>query len=154
MADFTKSLNIENPENWGKLIKSWATGRNYFAEGQPAPAIPNSIEELLQQCTDYECGVTVAEWVKGLAVFRYDKGTLGIRLPPPDLIDRSEKQIRDNASSAAEGASEALVYEPHTYPLPEFYLKFLRIRPTDRDVDVLLNFHHARIGEYTVNSCM
>ncbi len=33
--DTLQSLTVGNPENWGKLVKSWATGRNTSIQASP-----------------------------------------------------------------------------------------------------------------------
>jgi hypothetical protein len=156
MTELVRSLNIANAENWGKLVKSWATGNNYFDPGQPAPTLPHDIDELMQQCRTYECGAELADWVKGLAVVQYSAETLALRLPPKSMIERSEAALRqaNGGGQAGQGPQPGLPeLEQGAYPLPEFYTDFLRIRPDQRTLADLEAFHHARIGEYTVNSC-
>ena len=41
---------------WGKLVKSWATGKNYFGGASPIP-LPRTLDELKLQCN--EIGLTL-----------------------------------------------------------------------------------------------
>lgn len=153
MSELKRSLNISNATNWGMLVKSWSTGRNYFDATKPAPPIPRTIDELMAQCQAFECGAELAAWVKGLAVVQYSAETLALRIPPKSMIERSEAAFRQ-ANSGEGNAGNIPVLEIGAYPLPDFYTAFLRIRPDQRTLADLEDFHHARIGEYTVNSCL
>lgn len=154
MTDFLRSLNVNNSINWGKLVKSWATGKNYFNAVKPAPAIPHTVEQLVATANEYGCGVTVAPWVKGLAVITYSHEVLALRLPPKDMIERSEALIRGEPDAFAPPGSEPAAFKPSDYPIPDFYSDFTKIKPDQRTVQDALDFHHARIGEYTMNSCV
>ncbi len=153
MAPNMKSFEPANRERWGMLVKSWSTGRNYFDPSEPAPSIPRTLQELKDQCEMYRCGAKIADWITDIAVLTYGPSVLGIRIPPAAMIERSEAMIR-NANTPIEGTEQPdpdLI--PGDYPLPDFYLEFMRLRPFERDLDKLMEFHHKRIGEYTVNSC-
>ncbi len=153
MSKFVRSLDIGNAENWGKLVKSWATGRNYFNPGAPPPALPNTVDELVATANAHGCNVTKAKWVSGLAIISYSHETLALRLPPKAMIERSEALLRGEADPIPpeQGGGEPL--ERGQYDLPDFYTDFLKIKEDQRTVNDLLKFHHERIGEYTVNSC-
>jgi hypothetical protein len=153
MADNMKSFNVSDPERWGMLVKSWSTGVNYFDPSKPAPNLPRTLEELLAQCAKYRCGATVADWITGLAIMTYGRSTLGLRIPPAAGIEMSEARIRA-ANTPLPGTTQPDPnLAPGDYPMPDFYAQFLALKPTERDLDKLLKFHHKRIGEYTVNSC-
>lgn len=155
MSELARSLNIANAANWGKLVKSWATGKNYFDARKPAPAMPHTIDELMAQCQAFECGAELASWIKGLAIVHYGPEVLALRIPPKAMIERSEAAFREaNAADGTRRHDGVPVLDAGAYPLPEFYTDFLRIRPDLRTLEDLVEFHHARIGEYTVNSCM
>ena len=162
MPEFMRSFNVTNATNWGKLVKSWSTGKNYFDPAKPAPLMPNTVEELMAQCQTYHCGAKLADWVKGLAIVHYSPETLVFRLPPKALIERSEAMLREaNTPSGGQGrnppprgASTTPTLESGDYPLPDFYTNFLKIRPDQRTKKDIEDFHHARIGEYSVNSCI
>ena len=42
-------ITVGSYEQWGKLVKTWATGKDYIRNGQQYPK-PSSIAELKQQC--------------------------------------------------------------------------------------------------------
>jgi hypothetical protein len=152
MPDPLQSLTIGNPENWGRLVKSWSTGRNYFDPKQPAPQPPRTVKELKQQLKQYQCDAELASWVKGVAILQSSQETLQIRIPPKDLVERSEDMLRQaNGGPTAAGSVPTL--ELGAYPLPEFYSRFLRTRPDQRTLEVLLGFHNSRVGDYSVCSC-
>ncbi len=153
MAPNMKSIQVANPERWGMLVKCWSTRRNYFDPSEPAPLIPRTLQELVDQCEKYRCGVTIADWITGLAVLTYGPSTLGIRVPPAEMIERSEARLRAANTPNDDNTRPDPDLMPGDYPLPDFYINFLRLKPTERDLDKLMDFHHKRIGEYTVNSC-
>jgi hypothetical protein len=133
MAD--NRIRITTPLEWGKLVKSWATGRSYFHPGQPAPPIPQTLEELKQQCKDFDIVIEIPETITGLAFLQYSAETLSVRLPPKSLIDQSEA-----------------ILEVANYELPAFYEAFFNDPPLTREKK--RGFHACRLGEYSVNSCM
>jgi hypothetical protein len=153
MANNMKSFNVSDPERWGMLVKSWSTGVNYFDPSKPAPAMPRTLEELLDQCRMFRCGATVADWITGLAIMTYGPSTLGLRIPPSAMIEKSEARIKAANTPVPGAAAPDPNLAPGEYPMPDFYAKFLTLKPTERDLDTLMKFHHKRIGEYTVNSC-
>jgi hypothetical protein len=93
--------------------------------------------------------------------------TLTLRLPPKALVDRSEAMLKGTSYENPEDAELNFEGEsPLDYPLPAFYKQFADLgglepqaqtqggndlRPATADN---VSFHHKRIGEYTVNSCI
>ncbi|MGL4240935.1 MAG: hypothetical protein ACRCTI_07465 [Beijerinckiaceae bacterium] len=152
MPEPLQSLTIGNPENWGKLVKSWSTGRNYFDPKQPAPQPPRTVRELKQQLKQFNCDGELASWVKGIAILQSSQETLAIRIPPKDLVERTESMLR-KANGGKEPARDVPALDRGAYPLPDFYAQFLRIRPDQRTLEVLLNFHASRVGDYSVCAC-
>lgn len=128
-------VKINSPVQWGKLIKSWATGRSYFGAGTPVPPMPRTIEELKAQCAAANINIEIPPHVTGLAILQYSPETLSIRLPPKALVDESEALLKTQ-----------------DYGLPQFYQDFFKHKPkTEQE---RLDFHACRLGEYSVNSCM
>jgi hypothetical protein len=133
-------ITVENYMRWGKLIKTWATGRSYFVDDSPSITIdqlpiPRTIEELKAQIALVGAGVVVPPDVTGLAVIQYSPDTLVIRLPPKERVEAKEAEL----------GSEAGVY-----PFPDFY------RPSigqTLSVEQKLNLHACRIGDYTISLC-
>ncbi len=150
--DTLQSLTIGNPENWGKLVKSWSTGRNYFDPSQPAPQPPRTVRDLKKQLKRFACEAELAPWVKGIAIVQASQETLAIRIPPKELIERTEA-ILEKANGESAGSPRLPTLERGAYPLPEFYVEFLRARPDQRTLQLLLSFHNARVGDYSVCSC-
>ena len=138
MADELMRVTINDPVLWGKLVKSWATGKSYFGPGTQAPPIPQSITELKAQCVAAGINIDIPANITGLAVLRYSPEMLAIRLPPRVLLEQSEAKLAALGNAA--------------YPLPGFYEDFFEHPP--QNLDQIMDFHAARIGEYTVNSCM
>ena len=136
--DTAHSFAVSDYIAWGKLVKSWATGKNYFDAAKPAPPLPRSIADLQQQCENLGFEITFAKWIQGLVVTQYSKDSLFLRLPPKDLIERGE----------------GIVTGPGGYPLPDFYRTFFGANARPPDKAAQLDAHHARIGEYTINSCL
>lgn len=114
---------------WGQLVKAWAKGER---------ARPCSLDDLLEQC---RCaGMArphVAGYVTDLVFVQNDRHVLTIQLPPKELVEAGEAMLAE---------------QDVAYPLPAFYNDFFRAPPPDRER--LLELQAARIGEYSVNSCM
>ena len=48
-------LEISDDVLWGKLVKSWATGKNHIEPSRPAPPIPRTLPELFGRRTISGC---------------------------------------------------------------------------------------------------
>jgi hypothetical protein len=134
-------VTVQNYENWGNLVKTWATGTNRFPNDFQGgvPAIPLSLDELRDQCAWAQVGIDIPPRVKGVQFIQSNEETLLIRLPPKAMLEDGEASIRQN---------------PNTYPLPQFYkAKYGGADPTISNVDDALKFHASRIGEYTIAQC-
>jgi hypothetical protein len=154
MSDNVKSFTVSDPVEWGKLVKSWSTGENYFVKDGPRIPVPRTLEELMDQCRIFRCGAKVGDWITGLAIMTYGPSTLGLRIPPAEIIKRSEERIKKANTPMPGNAQPNPNLAPGDYPVPDFYAKFLKLKPTERDLKTVMDFHHRRVGEYTVNSCM
>ena len=128
--------------NWGKLVKTWATGVSYFDRNVPPITIhqlpiPHSIEELKAQMRLVGAGPLVPpDNVVGLAIVQYTADTMVVRLPPKARIEERETILRQPGSSP--------------YDFPSFYSQFGN-RPLT--VDERLDVHACRIGDYTMSMC-
>ena len=91
MPDPTEPVNMVpvNYENWGKLVKTWATGEDYVKNGHPY-AVPTSLAEVKHQLRTAQTGLVLPERIKHLQVVVGRSDTLLLRLPPPDLVKASE----------------------------------------------------------------
>jgi hypothetical protein len=135
----------ENWVNWGKLIKTWSTGKNYFNDGRNYP-VPNTLAAFREQLKQANVRMTIPDWAQSvLFVQDYDQ-SLVVRLPPKDLVEAAENDLE--ALVRAHGGHVA-------YPMPKFYANeaFAKQPQAKFGIDELLSFHCERIGEYTINNC-
>ena len=128
--------------NWGKLVKTWATGKSYFDKDFPPITIdqlpiPHSIEELKAQMRLVGAGPLVPpDNVVGLAIVQYTADTMVVRLPPKARIEEREKILKQ--------PGRARTISPASIP----NLAIDR-SPLTKDLDV----HACRIGDYTMSMC-
>jgi hypothetical protein len=125
---------------WGKLVKTWATGKSYFEDDSPPIGldklpIPHSIEELRAQMVLVGAEALLPPpHVVGLAIVQYTPDTMVVRLPPKARIEAKEKTLE----------------QPGAYDFPSFYADFIN-RPLERDERFAV--HACRIGDYTMSMC-
>ncbi|MBR1213623.1 hypothetical protein [Bradyrhizobium sp. JYMT SZCCT0180] len=132
------TLVIDNDILWGKLVKSWATGRNYIHPDRDAIAIPRTLEDLLQTARDVGLHITFPDGMVGLAVIQYSPQTAVIKLPPKAMVE----------------ATEATLEQPGAvYPMPKFYEEFFEVPLPALSRDQLFDLHAARIGDYSIRNC-
>ena len=136
----TETIKVKDYERWGKLIKTWATGKSYF-EDDPRPIlidelpVPRDLAEFVQQCNHVGVGLTIPPGVKGLTVIQHTADTVFIRLPPKDLLLSKEADIAQSAGA---------------YPFPDFYERNFGVPLTP---DAKLAVHAQRVGDYTISVC-
>jgi hypothetical protein len=134
------TLEISNDVLWGKLVKSWATGRNYVhPDGQPFP-IPRTLDELQEIIATRipDLTVTFPDGMVGLAVIQYSRQTAVIKLPPKDMVEATEQQLRQPDAK---------------YPMPKFYETFFGSPLPALSQERLFELHAARIGDYSIRNC-
>lgn len=132
------TLEIGDDVLWGKLVKSWATGRNYVVpDGAPFP-IPRTLDELLAIAKSIDLAITFPDGMVGLAVIQYSPQTAVIKLPPKAMVEDTEARLR---------APDAV------YPMPKFYDAFFGVPLPRLSVDKLFDLHAARIGDYSIRNC-
>jgi hypothetical protein len=141
---------------WGKLVKTWATGRNYvdhqMTEDNPVPTAqemppkypkPRSFEEFWDQCRTAQVGLVFDDGNDtpvprdegiGLIVLQGDGDVFVLRLPPQEILLEHEARFL-NAT---------------TYQLPKFYDDIPGKTATKVD---RMTIHADRVGEYTLNTC-
>lgn len=131
---------VDDDIKWGKLVKSWATGKNYFDTTKPAPPLPRTLDELKDQCAANGITVQIPAVHTGLTVVQSSKEILMIKLPSKALVEATELEL-------AQGVP---------YPFPKFYDDFYAsygaplVLP---DAGKKLDFHAARIGDYSIRMC-
>ncbi len=103
------TLEIGDDVLWGKLVKSWATGRNYVVpDGAPFP-IPRTLDELLAIAKSIDLAITFPDGMVGLAVIQYSPQTAVIKLPPKAMVEDTEARLREPDARARRGVSDAKV---------------------------------------------
>jgi hypothetical protein len=151
-----------NHENWGKLVKTWATGKNYVrhkitpaAPFPTAPEIPpefpkpTKFPEFVAQCQAagvqlfFDDGkdnndVTGKEPLDFVLV-DVKPDTVVVRVPSGDKIQESEDRLMKDGA---------------TYPLPDFYDRTYGGDPKPASSVEKATLHAERVGEYTINTCM
>lgn len=151
--------------NWGKLVKTWASGRDYvghvITNDSPFPADnelapnnpkPTDFAQLVTQCQQFgvqlyfDDGVN-NEDVQGsekieLHVVPLHPDTMILRLPMDDKLKESEAR---------------LLKAGETYKLPGFYARIHETPAKDSQTgspSQKATLHAERVGEYTINTCM
>ena len=130
-------LQITNHERWGKLVKTWSTGKNYLEDDNEYP-VPETVEQFKEQLAKAQVFATVPERFKHIQFVTSDQETLLLKLPPKVMIEDSEAMLSEQGS---------------TYPIPPFYKRlFNGIDPVIPE-DEKFKVHAERIGDYTISNC-
>ena len=131
-------LQITNHERWGKLVKTWSTGKNYLEDDNEYP-VPETVEEFKEQLAKAQVFATVPERFKHIQFVTSDQETLLLKLPPKVMIEDSEARLSEAGA---------------TYPIPPFYKRlFNGTDPVIPEADKF-KVHAERIGDYTISFCM
>ena len=131
-------LQITNHERWGKLVKTWSTGKNYLEDDNEYP-VPETVEEFKEQLAKAQVFATVPERFKHIQFVTSDQETLLLKLPPKVMIEDSEARLSEAGA---------------TYPIPPFYKRlFNGTDPVIPEADKF-KVHAERIGDYTISLCM
>jgi len=136
------TMRVQDLHQWGKLIKTWATGESRFLNEVPSFTaaqlpIPRSLDELKAQAAIVGARLSIPDHVVGLAIVQYSADTVVIRLPPKERIEAMEAKLKQGGGSA--------------YDFPSFYADF--VTKEDLTVDEKLKVHACRIGDYTISMC-
>jgi hypothetical protein len=154
-----------NHENWGKLVKTWATGKNYvrhiITENDPFPTVVESKPEFPRPTTfrdfvaqaqaagvqlffddgDKNPDVTGYEDLK-FEMYDVPTGTAYVKLPQNEKILESEDRLRNSSS-------------PYPF-IGDFYARIFGTAalPSETSSQVQkAKLHAERVGEYTINTC-
>lgn len=132
------TVDAESEENWGNLIKTWATGRSYFpaVEISKLP-VPRSLDEIKHQCGLVGVNITIDPSMKTLTIIQHSPEAFTIRLPPKTMIEDAEKALREGTIDYA---------LPHFY---EVYCGDLQVGPGEERV----RLQACRIGDYSLSVC-
>lgn len=170
----TPRINVDSHAAWGKLVKSWATGRDYVtfrptaakhvpdepAAGAPVPfPKPTSFKDMVKVCLAHAVGLHFVQTATSQKTYCTGNEAIGfvllqgspeisiLRLPAKEKVHESEAAMVSTGGSA-----------PANYPVPSFYEEAFgdgttpaRIR--QMSVDEKMEFHAKRVGEYTINTC-
>ncbi len=137
-------IGISDYSQWGKLVKSWATGKNYFAdEGFDPFPVPRTLTDVQDRCKHVGVVLTLPPSVTGLAMVEYSPEVLTIKLPPKAMVEQSETEIGNDGNP---------------YPIPDFYDDFYATFANADPLNITdggkrMEFHAARIGDYSVQDC-
>lgn len=134
----TPRFEVADVVLWGKLVKMWATGKAY--DGVPVMAQPRTVSELKRQCRHIKLKVTIPDNVTALVVLNHSEETLFLRIPPKSLVENSEAYLAD----------------PRTeYPDMQVYELFEEYEDENGHIrqDKKLDFHAARVGDYSIAQC-
>lgn len=145
---------------WGKLVKTWATGKNYvdheMTEANPVPTTqdtkfpkPRSFGEFWDQCVQAGIGlifddgnntpVLRTEGV-GLIVLQGDADVFVLRVPPQETLLEHEARFLGSG----------------TYQFPPHYQRIFGVPPQPSEMETKvkrMTIHAERVGEYTLNTC-
>jgi hypothetical protein len=153
-----------NHERWGKLVKTWSTGKNYvrhvITDDKPFPTSvettpefprPGSFRQFVEQAQaagvelffddgDKNLDVTGGEDI-GFQIIEVPANTHCVKLPQKDKIEESEVRLQ------RQGA---------VYGLPLFYERIFGRPPLGEQTNSQsqkATLHAERVGEYTINTC-
>jgi hypothetical protein len=130
-------LVVTNHERWGKLVKTWSTGKNYLEDDNEYP-LPATVDEFKEQLAKAQVFATVPDRFKHIQFVSSDQETILLRLPPKVMIADSEERLSQPGA---------------TYPIPPFYKRlFNGIDPVIPESDKF-RVHAERIGDYTISFC-
>jgi hypothetical protein len=131
-------LRFANLERFGKLVKTWATGKNYLADGNEYD-LPRDLDEFRRQNAEAQTGAHIPDWAKKVRFVACEPDEIIIRIPPKREVEEAEKRLNEPGGA---------------YPLPEPYKEiFGGVDPVIAK-EKLLDFHAVRIGDYTSSFCI
>ena|SRR5947207_1866966 len=154
----------QNHEKWGRLVKTWSTGKNYvrhpITDDAPFPTTienppefprPTSFREFVAQAQAagvdlfFDDGVnnpdvTGSEEI-GFQIIEVSPDTHCVKLPQRDKIAESEVRLMRPGAF---------------YNLPDFYKRIHGTLPLPEQTSTPSQkaiLHAERVGEYTINTC-
>jgi hypothetical protein len=159
--------NPGNHERWGKLVKTWSTGKNYVdhlitdaapfpttVETEPKFPKPGTFPEFVAQAQAAGVELFFDEGLNGVTgpdvtggeaigfkIVEVSSDTHCVKLPPEDKIVASEAQLMTQGFS---------------YNLPGFYERIHGTLPLPGQTSTRSQkaaLHAERVGEYTINTC-
>lgn len=135
LPEMSPRFEVDDLVKWGHLVKMWSTQQPY--EDVPVMPIPRDLHEFRTQCNAVGLNVTIPERVTALAVSLYSPETLYLRLPPAEMVKNMEAYLMDSRTD---------------YPPLTIYNMY-STTPFQIPKEEKLEFHAARIGDYTISQC-
>ena len=171
----TPRINVDNHLMWGRLVKSWATGRDYVTHNvtdgnpvppEPGPGLPvpfpkpSSFSELVATCRNNHVGLHFVATATSPKTYCTGNENVGfvllqgtseisiLRLPAKEKIHESEAALLGTGGQA-----------PLDYALPTFYGAAFGTPAAPAPMRQMglsekMEFHAQRVGEYTINTCV
>ncbi|MGY8704315.1 hypothetical protein RAD16_01050 [Bradyrhizobium sp. 18BD] len=152
-----------NHENWGKLVKTWSTGRNYvrhvITEQDPYPTVveakpefprPTSFRDFVAQAQAAGVQLYFDDGVNNPDVTGYED----LKFEMIDVPIDTHYVKLPNALRIAE--SEDRLEKGNGYSLPPFYERIHGTKPLPQETSSQVQkakLHAERVGEYTINTC-
>jgi hypothetical protein len=134
-AEFPKLVAVDDLVKWGYLVKMWATQTAY--PGVPVKAVPLTLKAFVKQCKDAGVKVTIPEGVTGICFVQQSAEVVTVRLPSASMVKAAEEYLE----------------RPDTeYPDVPIYNMYSST-PFKIPKEEKLEFHAARIGDYTLSQC-
>lgn len=131
-------LRFANIEKFGKLVKSWATGKNYLDDGNEY-RLPHDLDEFRKQNAEAQTGVHIPDWATKVRFVSCEPDEIIIRIPPKRAIEEAEARLAEPGGN---------------YPMPDAYKEIFGGMDPVIAKEKLLDFHAVRIGDYTSSFCM
>ena len=79
---------------WGRLVKTWATGKSNFpAVSVDKLPVPRTLEDLKAQCALVGVEITIPAKITGLAIIQPGPETLALRLPAKSMVEAAEADL-------------------------------------------------------------
>ncbi|MGE0699031.1 MAG: hypothetical protein AB7O57_08040, partial [Hyphomicrobiaceae bacterium] len=97
-----------------------------------------TIDDLKTLCANLGIVITMPDYHKGLVIIQSSEEVFSIRLPPKTMVEEMEQFLKDGGK----------------YASPKFYDDFYGTTLTLTTEKEKLDFHAARIGDYSVRMCL
>ena len=132
-------MQVTNHERWGKLVKTWSTGKNYLEDDNEYPLPTRRSDEFKEQLAKAQVFTTVPDRYKqSHSSSKQQQDTITVRCRPTVMIEDSEEQLNQPGA---------------TYPLPPFYKRLFNgmdpVIPESREVQgacrTYRRLHHQRL---------
>jgi hypothetical protein len=131
----------ESEANWGRLVKTWATGVSYLpGVSVDKLPVPRTIKDIKTQCAlpGVAIDISIPASITALTILQHSPETFAIRLPPKSMIEGAEAEF--NVPNA-------------TYKLHAFYATYCGPLHGVETPEKKKLFQALRIGDYSIGQC-